>query len=85
MSGRRRHFARFTGRHSRMVCGMHRPSEDAVSIEATYAMRASFAASGFSPAALKFFDALVAVLTGGARMALVFRTLDATKWRASQR
>src|SRR5262245_59009198 len=40
------------------------PSEDAVSIEATYAMRASFAASGFAPAALKFFDALVELLTG---------------------
>jgi len=40
------------------------PSEDVVSIEATYAMRASFAASGFAPAALKFFDALVALLTG---------------------
>ena len=40
------------------------PSEDAVSIEATYAMRASFAASGFAPAALKFFDAVVELLTG---------------------
>lgn len=40
------------------------PSEDAVSVEATYAMRASFAASGFAPAALKFFDALAELLTG---------------------
>ena len=40
------------------------PSEDAVSIEATYAMRASFDASGFAPAALKFLDALVELLTG---------------------
>jgi hypothetical protein len=41
------------------------PSEDAVSIEATYAIRASFASSGFAPAALKFFDALVQLLSGG--------------------
>ena len=40
------------------------PSEDAVSVEATYAMRASFAASGFAPAALTFFDALAELLTG---------------------
>ena len=40
------------------------PSEDAVSIDATYAMRASCAASGFAPAVLKFFDALVELLTG---------------------
>jgi hypothetical protein len=40
------------------------PSEDAVSIEATYAMRASFAAGGFATAALKFFDALVEMPTG---------------------
>lgn len=40
------------------------PSEDTVSIEATYAMRQSFAASGFAPAALKFFDALIELLTG---------------------
>jgi hypothetical protein len=38
------------------------PSEDAVSIEATYAMRASFAQE--SSAARAFFDALVALLTG---------------------
>ena len=43
------------------------PSEDAVSIEATYAMRASFAASDMAPAALKFFDALAALLTGEGR------------------
>ena len=43
------------------------PSEDAVSIEATYAMRASFAASGFAPAALNFFDALVELLTGAGK------------------
>jgi hypothetical protein len=43
------------------------PSEDAVSIDAIYAVRASFAASGFAPAALKFFDALVELLTGGGR------------------
>ena len=40
------------------------PSEDAVSIEATYAMRASFATGDMAPAALKFLDALVALLTG---------------------
>jgi hypothetical protein len=40
------------------------PSEDAVSIEATYAMRASFAASDLAPAVLKFFDALVDLLPG---------------------
>src|SRR5262245_40504198 len=40
------------------------PSEDAVSIEATQAMRASFAAGDLAPAVLKFFDALVEVLTG---------------------
>jgi hypothetical protein len=42
-------------------------SEDAVSIDATHAMRAMFGASGSAPAALKFFDALVALLTGGGR------------------
>ena len=41
------------------------PSEDAVSIEATHAMRASFAIGEMAPAVLKFFDALVVVLTGG--------------------
>jgi hypothetical protein len=40
------------------------PTEDAVSIEATYAMRPSFAASDMAPAALQLFDALVALLTG---------------------
>lgn len=40
------------------------PSEDAVAIEATYAMRASFAGSDMAPAVLKFFDALIALLTG---------------------
>lgn len=39
------------------------PSEDAVSIQATYAMRASFASSDLAPATLKFFDALVRLLT----------------------
>src|SRR5262245_66413268 len=34
------------------------PSEDAVSIQATYAMRASFAGSDLAAAVLKFFDAL---------------------------
>jgi len=34
-----------------------------VSIEATYAVRAVFTASGFASAALKFFDALVELLT----------------------
>ena len=43
------------------------PSEDAVSIEATNAMRESFASSGFAPAALKFFDALLKLLTGEGR------------------
>ena len=43
------------------------PSEDVVSIQATHTMRASFAASGFAPAVLKFFDALVTLLTGGER------------------
>ena len=40
------------------------PSEDAVSIEATNALRESFAGSGVAPEALKFFDALAAILTG---------------------
>ena len=40
------------------------PSEDAISIEANYALRASFATSGFAPATLKFFDALAELLTG---------------------
>ena len=40
------------------------PSEDAVSIDATNAMRASFAASDKAPTVLAFFDALVALLTG---------------------
>jgi hypothetical protein len=35
-----------------------------VSIQATYAMRASFASSDLAPAALKYFDALVDLLTG---------------------
>ena len=43
------------------------PSEDAVSIEAVHAMRASFADSDFAPAVLKFFDAVVALLTGAGR------------------
>jgi len=33
--------------------------------EATYAMRASFAAGEMAPGVLKFFDALVALPTGG--------------------
>ena len=41
------------------------PSEDAVSIQAIYAMRASFASSDFAPAALNFFDVLVELLTTG--------------------
>jgi len=40
------------------------PSEDDVSIKAVYAMRESFTSSGFAPDALKFFDALAAILTG---------------------
>ena len=43
------------------------PSEEEVSISAVHAMRQSFASSGFAPAALKFFDALVALLTGEGR------------------
>jgi hypothetical protein len=43
------------------------PSEDAVSIDATNAMRGSFASSGFAPAALTFFDALLKLLTGDGR------------------
>jgi hypothetical protein len=43
------------------------PSEDVVSIEATYALRAAFAASDMAPAAHKFLDALLEVLTGGGR------------------
>ena len=38
------------------------PSEDAVSIQAAYVMRASFTQD--SPAVRAFFDALVALLTG---------------------
>jgi len=41
------------------------PSEDAVSIEATNAMRASFASSDFARAVLIFFDALASLLAGG--------------------
>jgi len=41
------------------------PSEDAVSIEGTNAMRASFASSDFAPAVLIFFDALASLLAGG--------------------
>ena len=40
------------------------PSEDDVSIKAVYAMRESGTSSGFAPDALKFFDALAAILTG---------------------
>jgi len=40
------------------------PSEDAVSIDATNAMRASFAASDMAPAVLKFLDALLVLLIG---------------------
>ena len=47
-----------------MVLAIWARSEDAVSIEATNAMRASFASSDFAPAALKFFDALATPLTG---------------------
>ena len=36
-----------------------------MSIDATSAMRASFAASDLAPAALKFLDALLPLLTGG--------------------
>ena len=39
------------------------PSEDDVSIQALYAMRDSFASSDFAPAALRFFDAIAALLT----------------------
>ena len=41
------------------------PSEEGVSIEATYAMRASFVGSDMEPAVLTFLDALVKLLTGG--------------------
>ncbi len=41
------------------------PSEDGVSIGATYAMRAGFAQD--SPAVRALFDALVELLTGGGR------------------
>ena len=40
------------------------PSEDAVSIDATYAMRSSFAAGDQDNGALTLLDALVEVLTG---------------------
>ena len=40
------------------------PSEDAVSIDATYAMRASFAAGDQDNGALTLLDALVELLTG---------------------
>ena len=43
------------------------PSDDEVSIYAVHAMRESFASSDFAPAALKFFDALLALLTGEGR------------------
>ncbi len=43
------------------------PEEDAVSIEATYAMRASFTASDMAPAALRFFDALLELILGVGR------------------
>jgi len=42
------------------------PSE-VVSIDAVNAMRESFAGSGFAPAASKFFDALLKLLTGEGR------------------
>jgi hypothetical protein len=40
------------------------PNEAVIIVEATYAMRASFANSDFAPAVLKFFDALVELFTG---------------------
>jgi hypothetical protein len=40
------------------------PIKDAASIEATRAMRASFASGDLAPAALKFFDALMELLAG---------------------
>ena len=43
------------------------PEEDEVSIEAVYAMRASFTADDMPPAMIKFFDALVDLLTGRGR------------------
>ena len=43
------------------------PSEDEVSINAVHAMRESFARSGFAPAALKLFDALMALVIGESR------------------
>lgn len=43
------------------------PSEDAVSIGATSAMRAAFAAGDMAPAVLTFMDALASLLTGGER------------------
>ena len=58
---------RRVGRHYELLPLEADPSEDAVNIEAVYAMRASFAGSDVAPAVLKFFDALVAVLTGGER------------------
>ena len=43
------------------------PSEDVVSIDAATAMRACFESSDFAPAAVKFFDALLRLLTGDGR------------------
>jgi hypothetical protein len=43
------------------------PSEDAVSIDVTYAMRASFAAGDMAGAVLTFLDTLLELLTGGGR------------------
>jgi len=40
------------------------PSEDAVSIQATHAIRASFASSDLAPAVLKFLDVLLRLLAG---------------------
>ena len=43
------------------------PSQDEVSVEAAYAMRASFAGSDLGAGALTFFDALLELLTGNDR------------------
>ena len=60
---------RRTGRHNQLLPpdAAIDPTEDAVSIQAIYAMRASFASSDFAPAALKFFDVLLKLLTEAGR------------------
>ena len=60
---------RRTGRHYQLLPpdAAIDPIEDAVSIQAIDAMRASFASSDFAPAVLKFFDVLLKLLTGAGR------------------